>query len=63
MEKAKSYLVQNLPRLQSPYAMAITAYALSLNYPQSSEAQLAHRKLKEMAKCDISYGYSPLRFA
>ncbi|XP_036420920.1 complement C4-B [Colossoma macropomum] len=52
MEKATSYLIQNLPRLQSPYAVAITAYALSLNDPQSSEAKAAHRKLMEMATCD-----------
>uniref|UniRef100_A0AAR2KNK1 Complement C4 gamma chain n=1 Tax=Pygocentrus nattereri TaxID=42514 RepID=A0AAR2KNK1_PYGNA len=56
MEKAKSYLVQNLPRLQNPYALAITAYALSLIDPESSEARLAHRNLMEMATCDISYG-------
>uniref|UniRef100_A0A3B4BTP1 Anaphylatoxin-like domain-containing protein n=1 Tax=Pygocentrus nattereri TaxID=42514 RepID=A0A3B4BTP1_PYGNA len=53
MEKAKSYLVQNLPRLQNPYALAITAYALSLIDPESSEARLAHRNLMEMATCDI----------
>ncbi|KAL6471424.1 hypothetical protein MHYP_G00200740 [Metynnis hypsauchen] len=53
MEKAKSYLVQNLPRLQNPYALAITAYTLSLIDPQSSEARLAHRNLMEMATCDI----------
>ncbi|KAI4872891.1 hypothetical protein NFI96_018588 [Prochilodus magdalenae] len=55
MNKARSYLVQNLDSLQSPYAMAITAYALSLNAAQSSEAREAHRKLMAMAECDMSY--------
>lgn len=57
MEKAKSYLVLTLERLQNPYAVAISAYALSVNEPRTSEAQQAHRKLVEMATCDSSYGY------
>lgn len=52
MEKAKSYLVQNLDRLQNPYAVTITAYALSLIDHTSSEAQRAARKMMEMATCD-----------
>ncbi|KAK1786465.1 hypothetical protein P4O66_018151 [Electrophorus voltai] len=52
MSKAESYLVERLDMIESPYAMAITAYALSLKNPQSQEAQRAHRKLMQMATCD-----------
>lgn len=52
MQKAKSYLVQNLARLQNPYAATITAYALSLIDYTSPEAQQAARKMMEMATCD-----------
>ncbi|XP_022524517.2 complement C4-B isoform X1 [Astyanax mexicanus] len=52
MEKAKSYLVQNFARLQNPYAVTITAYALSLIGQTPQEAQQATRKMMEMATCD-----------
>uniref|UniRef100_A0AAY5EWD2 Complement C4 gamma chain n=1 Tax=Electrophorus electricus TaxID=8005 RepID=A0AAY5EWD2_ELEEL len=54
-ENTKSYLVERLDMIESPYAMAITAYALSLKNPQSQEAQRAHRKLMQMATCDKGY--------
>ncbi|XP_066517057.1 complement C4-B [Hoplias malabaricus] len=54
MNKARSYLVQSIDGLGklSPYAVAITAYALSLNEPQNSDSRRAHRVLMEAAKCD-----------
>ncbi|XP_052472271.1 complement C4 [Carassius gibelio] len=51
MDRAKSYLEGQLDALESPYSLAITAYALSL-HDQSAKAQQAHRKLKNIAKCD-----------
>ncbi|XP_062873283.1 complement C4 [Trichomycterus rosablanca] len=52
MEKARSYLVSRSATLESPYATAITAYALCLHNAQSPDAQQAHRKLINMSKCD-----------
>ncbi|XP_076832856.1 complement C4-A [Brachyhypopomus gauderio] len=52
MNKATSYLVEHLDAIENSYAMAITAYALSLHKPQSTEAQQAHRNLMQMATCD-----------
>ncbi|XP_016428773.1 LOW QUALITY PROTEIN: complement C4-like [Sinocyclocheilus rhinocerous] len=52
MDGAKSYLEGQLDALESPYSLAITAYALSLHDQQSAEAQQAHRKLKRIANCD-----------
>lgn len=54
MDKAKSYLEGQLDALESPYSLAITAYALSLHDQQSAEAQKAYRKLKSNANCDNS---------
>uniref|UniRef100_A0A673IY24 Complement C4-like n=1 Tax=Sinocyclocheilus rhinocerous TaxID=307959 RepID=A0A673IY24_9TELE len=48
MDGAKSYLEGQLDALESPYSLAITAYALSLHDQQSAEAQQAHRKLKRI---------------
>lgn len=52
MDKAKSYLEGQLDALESPYSLAITAYALSLHDQQSAEAQRPHQKLKNIANCD-----------
>lgn len=54
MDRAKSYLEGQLDVLESPYSLAITAYALSLHDQQSANAQRAHRKLKNIANCDTS---------
>ncbi|XP_017346150.1 complement C4-A [Ictalurus punctatus] len=52
IEKARSYLLVHLDAQQNPYAVAITAYALSLNNNQSPDAMRAHRKLMDLATCD-----------
>ncbi|XP_072547604.1 complement C4 isoform X2 [Salminus brasiliensis] len=52
MQKAQSYLVQNLERLQNPYAVTITAYALSLIGPNTREAEKAQTKMFEKVTCD-----------
>ncbi|KAB5550613.1 hypothetical protein PHYPO_G00055780 [Pangasianodon hypophthalmus] len=52
IEKARSYLLEHLDAQQNPYAVAITAYALSLNNPQSPDAMRAHRKLMDLATCN-----------
>ncbi|KTF74286.1 hypothetical protein cypCar_00043860, partial [Cyprinus carpio] len=54
MDRAKSYLEGQLDALESPYSLAITAYALSLHDQQSANAQRAHRKLKNIANCDTT---------
>lgn len=54
MDRAKSYLEGQLDVLESPYSLAITAYALSLHDQQSANAQRAHRKLKNIANCDTT---------
>ncbi|XP_030632184.1 complement C4-A isoform X2 [Chanos chanos] len=52
MEKARSYLEEELDDLNSPYDLAITAYALSLTSPTSKATIQALDKLMEMAICD-----------
>lgn len=54
MDKAKSYLVGQLDALESPYSLAITAYALTLHDHQSAEARRVQQKLKDIANCDSS---------
>ncbi|XP_036392183.1 complement C4 [Megalops cyprinoides] len=56
MVKAQQYLEQKLGSLKRPFAVAITAYALSLSMPQSPTAKLAHAKLREIAICDREKG-------
>ncbi|KAJ8368549.1 hypothetical protein SKAU_G00085770 [Synaphobranchus kaupii] len=52
--KAKDYLEGNLESLKRPFAVAITAYALSL--AGSGTTMRAKAKLKETAKCDDAKG-------
>uniref|UniRef100_A0A8C1XJT0 Complement component 4 n=1 Tax=Cyprinus carpio TaxID=7962 RepID=A0A8C1XJT0_CYPCA len=56
MDRAKSYLEGQLDALESPYSLAITAYALSLHDQQSANAQRAHRKLKNICFWNSSGG-------
>lgn len=51
MEKAKSYLEEKVDVLQSPYAVAITAYVMSLDKPLRDKAQRAQQKLRDTANC------------
>ncbi|XP_046718191.1 complement C4-B isoform X1 [Silurus meridionalis] len=51
-EKARAYLLERFDAQQNLYAVAITAYALSLNNHQSPDATRAHRKLMDLATCD-----------
>lgn len=51
MEKAKSYLEEKVDVLQSPYAVAITAYVMSLQKPLTDEAQRVQQQLKAAANC------------
>lgn len=53
--KARSYLLAHMDAQQNLYAVAITAYALSLNNHQNDDAMRAHRKLMDLAMCDNSY--------
>ncbi|KAK7171995.1 hypothetical protein R3I93_004325 [Phoxinus phoxinus] len=52
IDKAKSYLDGQLDALESPYSLAITAYALTLHDHQSAEARRLQKKLKDIANCD-----------
>ncbi|XP_056127943.1 complement C4 [Rhinichthys klamathensis goyatoka] len=52
IDKAKSYLDGQLDALESPYSLAITAYALTLHDHQSAEARRVQQKLKDIANCD-----------
>ncbi|KAG9348450.1 hypothetical protein JZ751_002185 [Albula glossodonta] len=52
MEKAKNYLGEKFESLQRPFAMAITAYALSMASPENPTAKQARQKLRGNAKCD-----------
>ncbi|KAK9962381.1 hypothetical protein ABG768_007751 [Culter alburnus] len=52
MDKAKSYLEGQFHALESPYSLAITAYALTFHDRQSAEAQRLKQKLKDTANCD-----------
>ncbi|XP_073719211.1 complement C4 isoform X2 [Misgurnus anguillicaudatus] len=51
MEKAKSYLEEKVDELQSPYAVAITAYVMSLYKPLTDKAQRVQQQLKATANC------------
>uniref|UniRef100_A0A8C9VAN0 Complement component 4 n=1 Tax=Scleropages formosus TaxID=113540 RepID=A0A8C9VAN0_SCLFO len=52
MQKAEEYLSKKLNLLQRPFAVAITAYALSLTAPGSNIASLAQSRLRLLANCD-----------
>ncbi|GAA6065786.1 complement C4 [Tachysurus ichikawai] len=52
IRKAKSYLLANFDAQQNLYTAAISAYALSLDDHQSTDAVRAYRKLMDMASCD-----------
>uniref|UniRef100_A0A8C9T182 Complement component 4 n=1 Tax=Scleropages formosus TaxID=113540 RepID=A0A8C9T182_SCLFO len=54
MQKAEEYLSKKLNLLQRPFAVAITAYALSLTAPGSNIASLAQSRLRLLANCDDS---------
>lgn len=55
--KAAVYLGGKVDSLQQPFALAITAYALSLSSPGSSAAATrAKARLKDIAKCDDEKG-------
>lgn len=54
MEKAQTYLEEQLDSLEDPYSIAITSYALSLIQPKSPVAARAQKKLRDMAICDSS---------
>ncbi|XP_064158216.1 complement C4-A [Anguilla rostrata] len=56
MMQAQDYLEGKLDSLQRPFALAITAYALSLASPGSAAATRAKGKLREMATCDDAKG-------
>ncbi|KAJ8256443.1 hypothetical protein COCON_G00185950 [Conger conger] len=53
---AETYLEGKLESLQRPFAIAITAYALSLAFPGSAVSIRAKSKLKDIAKCDDAKG-------
>ncbi|KAG7321636.1 hypothetical protein KOW79_014494 [Hemibagrus wyckioides] len=50
--KARSYLLSKYEAQRNPYAVAITAYALSIKNHQSPNAIPTHRKLMDMALCE-----------
>ncbi|XP_066555897.1 complement C4 [Amia ocellicauda] len=52
IHKAVTYLSQRLDSLQRPFAVAITAYALTLVRPRSDIATQAQSKLRGLATCD-----------
>lgn len=58
MDKARSYLLAHLKAQENPYAVAVTAYALSLNNHENPDAMQAHRKLMDLATCDKSYDFT-----
>ncbi|XP_048419811.2 complement C4-like isoform X1 [Stegostoma tigrinum] len=56
IKRAFKYLSNELANIKRPYVLAITAYALALVDPESSEAFLANAKLKEIDIYDKENG-------
>ncbi|KAJ8404684.1 hypothetical protein AAFF_G00335470 [Aldrovandia affinis] len=52
VRNAEKYLEEKINSLRRPFALAITAYALSLASSGSSAARLARARLREIIKCD-----------